>query len=322
LGVIELNVALDEGIDRLPFQENKDFGNDYRPIGLGYFGYGDMLIKLGLKYGSEEALAFTHKVGDMMIKESLRTSALLAKEYGAFPKFKLKEVLESPFFIEHTNDEITKLVKEYGLYNAELLSIAPTGSISLLAGSSSGIEPIYKISYTRKTETISEDGDAYYKVFAPIAREYMNKTGITKEKDLPDYFITSGDLTPLQRVKTQSVWQHYVDASISSTVNLAESATIEDVKDVYSLAWEYGLKGVTVFRDGCKRAGILGNHSNGNDEKTVDNMSIEDLQIELSMKLDKEYVDNPDSCPKCGGELKHENGCEQCIACGWSPCSI
>jgi ribonucleotide reductase alpha subunit len=322
LGVIQLNKVLDEGIDRLPFEENKQFGRDYRPIGLGYFGYGDMLIKLGMKYGSKEALEFTHKVGDKMIKVALETSALLAKEHGAFPKFKLKEVLESPFFKEHTNDKITKLVKEHGLYNAELLSIAPTGSLSLLAGTSSGIEPIYKISYTRKTESISEDGDAYYKVFTPIAREYMDKTGITNEDDLPDYFVTSGDLTALQRIKTQSVWQHYIDASISSTVNLHESATVEDVKDIYMLAWEYGLKGVTVFRDGCKRAGILGNHDKDKKDKSVKDMSVDDLQLELSMKLEKEYIDNPDECPKCGGELKHENGCEQCVVCGWSPCSI
>jgi ribonucleoside-diphosphate reductase alpha chain len=320
LGVRGLNEALDEGLERLPFEENKKFGKNYRPIGLGIMGYADALIKLGKTYGSKEALKVTHKIGDAMIKQALKSSALLAKEHGPFPKFKQEAVLNSPFFKEHADEEIVALVKEHGLRNAELLSFAPTGSISTLLGVSGGIEPIYKISYTRKTETISDDGDKYYKVFTPIARKYMDQNKIKVEEKLPEYFITTHELDYKARIDTQAVWQHYVDASISSTVNLDEDTSISEVEDLYLYAWEKGLKGTTIFRDGCKRAGILGNHDT--DERRLKEMSLEDLQVELSMRLDKKYKAEPQKCPKCGGELKRTNGCEVCVDCGWSPCSV
>jgi len=334
LGIRQLNIILDEGLERLPYKENIDFGKDYRPIGLGYFGYGNMLIRLGLRYGSEEAIEFTHKIGDVMIKEALKTSALLAKENGSpYPRFKKEEVMSSPFFKAHANQEITKLVEEHGLFNAELLSIAPTGSISILAGTSSGIEPLYRLSYTRKTETIG-DGDEFYTHREKIVDEYMEIHNISDENKLPNYFVTANELTPLERVKTQSAWQHYVDASISSTVNLDKTATVEDVKEVYSLAWEHGLKGITVFRDGCKRAGILGNHDNGENDELVEKSDKElvDMQDKIDVilkerfsetdRLQAQYEENSDVCPNCGGELRQENGCEVCRDCSWSPCGI
>lgn len=321
LGITELDNAVDEGMEKLPFEANREFSKNYRPIGLGYFGYGDMLIKMGITYGSDEAIEFTEHLGYTMITTALDTSIELAKTKGSFKKFKLDKVLESPFFQTHADGLMIENLKKYGLRNAELLSIAPTGSLSLLAGTSSGIEPIYKISYTRKTETISDDGDAYYKIFSPVAKEYMKKFGITEEEDLPDYFIEAEAVNSNDRLRTQATWQRYIDASISSTINLPESATIEEVENIYMNAWELGLKGTTVFRDGCKRAGILGNHNNGKDKKVKD-MSILDLQTELSVKLSNKYEENPDVCPKCGGELKHTNGCEECVNCGWSPCSI
>ena len=129
------------------------------------------------------------------------------------------------------------MVKENGLRNSQLLTIAPTGSISTMIGTSGGVEPIFQISYTRKSETLHE-GNTYYKVFTPIAKEYMIRNNITDESDLPKFFITSGELDYTERIDVQSTWQQYIDASISSTVNLPENTTVDEVAMIYQYAWE------------------------------------------------------------------------------------
>ena len=125
-----------------------------------------------------------------------------------------------------------------------------------MLGISGGIEPIFANSYTRKTESL-HGHDEYYKVYTPIVQEYMDTHGLKDESELPNWFVTSSDISPRDRIAMQAVWQYSIDASISSTINLPETATVEDVKDIYMTAWEMGLKGVTVFRNGCKRTGIL-----------------------------------------------------------------
>ena len=162
--------------------------------------------------------------------------------------------MESAFFANHSG--CFEAAKRYGIRNGQLLTIAPTGSLSNVLGISGGIEPIFANSYTRKTETLHEE-DTYYKVYTPIVKEYMDKHGITDEKDLPEYFVTAPEIPYEERIKMQAVWQRHIDNSISSTVNLPESATVEDIMDLYMKAWENGLKGITVFRDNCKRVGVL-----------------------------------------------------------------
>lgn len=131
-----------------------------------------------------------------------------------------------------------------------------TGSISTLWGVSGGIEPIFSFSYTRKTESLNNK-DTYYKVFTPIVKDYMEKHNIKNESELPGHFVCASDLTAEERINMQSIWQKHVDASISSTVNLPHETTVEEVKKLYILAWQKGLKGLTVYRAGCKREGIL-----------------------------------------------------------------
>jgi ribonucleoside-diphosphate reductase alpha chain len=125
-----------------------------------------------------------------------------------------------------------------------------------MLGISGGIEPIFSFSYTRKTQSLHGE-DVFYKVFTPIAKEYMGAYGLTEEEELPEFFVSAQTINPLMRVKMQGVWQKHIDASISSTVNLPNSATVDEVFDLYVEAWKNGLKGMTIFRDGCARMGVL-----------------------------------------------------------------
>ena len=125
-----------------------------------------------------------------------------------------------------------------------------------MLGISGGIEPVFSYSYTRKTQSLHGE-DVFYKVFTPIAKEYMDKHELTREEDLPDFFVSAQTINPLMRVKMQGIWQKHIDASISSTVNLPNNATVDEVFDLYVEAWKNGLKGMTIFRDGCARMGVL-----------------------------------------------------------------
>ena len=261
-----LNEVLDEGLPLHPLQEQRDSVRDWRQCGLGIMGIADMLIKLNIKYGSKEAIDLCDKIGAIMADEAIKTSALLAKEKGAYPMYHRDAVLNSPFYQYNATVETDQLVRQYGLHNSQLLTIAPTGTLSTMLRISGGIEPIFANYYTRKTESL-HGHDEYYKVYTPIVKEYMDSHGITDDAELPDYFVTAQTLDYKQRIDMQSVWQKHIDASISSTVNVPNDFTVEQTIDLYTRAYDKGLKGVTIFRDGCKRAGIL-TIDNKKEEKT------------------------------------------------------
>ena len=251
-----LNDVLDEGLPLHPLEEQRESVRDWRQIGLGVLGVGDLLIKLGLKYGAPESLEFCDKVARTIIDTALSASALLAKEYGAFPRYKEEKILQSPFLLENASTETMELIKEYGLRNSQLLTIAPTGSIGTMLEISTGIEPNFAFSFTRKTESLHGE-DVYYKVFIPIAKKYMEDNNLTEEDELPDYFVTAQNLNPYDRIKMQGVWQKRIDASISSTINLVNKVSVEEVEHLYIEGWKNGLKGMTIYRAGCDREGIL-----------------------------------------------------------------
>lgn len=251
-----MNDVLDQGLPLHPLQIQRDTVRDYRQIGIGVMGIADMLIKLETKYDTDEAIEICDTIGRVLANESIKASALLAKEEGYYPKYK-SCILDTEFLRENVDGETFGLVIKYGLRNSQLLTIAPTGSISTMIGVSGGIEPIFNLSYTRKTESLHKEGDVYYKVFTPIAKEYMDKHGLTEEEELPDFFVTAQTLDPHMRVKMQGAWQKHIDASISSTINLPYEATVEEVEQLYMEAWKEGLKGLTIYRDGCARQGIL-----------------------------------------------------------------
>ena len=259
--VIALNEVLDEGLELHPLFEQRKSVADWRQIGLGIFGLADMLIKMGMEYGSADSIYLCDRIGFVMADTAIGTSAYLARDEKPYNKFKPEALDKNLYFIENTSEATKKAVKRFGLRNSQLLTIAPTGSISTMLGVSGGIEPIFDISYTRKTESL-HDEDVYYKVFTPIVKEYLDNNEviydlITSEPILPEYFVTAKKIEPKKRIQMQSIWQKHIDASISSTVNLPASATVKDVEKLYISAWKNGLKGLTVFRENCARTGIL-----------------------------------------------------------------
>lgn len=253
IGIRTLDKLIDENYNRHPLQQQRDMSYNYRNIGLGIFGYATALMKLGFRYGSPKAIEFTDDVFSLIFRRAVLASNELAKEFGPYPKYK-EEIFDSDIIKFHFSpDEITGL-KEYGLRNCSLVSVAPTGTLATLLGESGGCEPEFALKYTRRTVGMTDGEDTYYDVYCKAAREYME---VNNTQELPDYFVGSADISWKSRVLTQAAMQKHVDTAISSTVNLPNSATKDDIAQMYLLAWTTGCKGITMFRDGCKRLGIL-----------------------------------------------------------------
>lgn len=306
LSVKALNDVLHEGLPLHPLEQQKKVVNDLRQIGLGLFGFHDALIKLGIVYGEKESLELIDKIGKVYVNNALQESARLCDKFGTYPKYNKKAILRSKFLNEVATKETINLVEEKGLAHSQLLTIPPTGSIATMLGVSTALEPIYSISYLRKTESLHGE-DKYYKVFTPIVSEYMEKFCLNENDKLPNYFNTSQTINYINRLKVQGRWQKYIDASISSTVNVPESFTSNQIEDLYIKAWVYGLKGVTVFRDNCYRAGIL---SEGENTSVISNDKSKVLEDIYSI-----------TCPECGENVIHEGGCIVCKGCGYGVCN-
>ncbi len=264
VAVRALNDALDYSYDKQPYEENRKYIRDWRPIGLGVFGYADMLVELGLEYGSEKALEFTRKLFHCLTNEAVKASALLCQDYfNTFGEYDYDKTADSKFF-QSLDDDTKECVKEHGLLNGQIVSVAPTGSISLLAGRyTGGCEPIYKLYYERTTHKLEEQGKTF-RVFSRSIENLLARNKLPMDMSAEDikkmfpYVIESHDVEPIRRILTQATMQKYVDNSISSTVNLPESATPDDIFAIYDAAWQAGCKGITVFRDNCARGNILG----------------------------------------------------------------
>lgn len=257
IAVIALNDVLMEGLPLHPLQEQRKSVGDWRQIGLGTLGLGDMLIKLGIKYGSEKSLKVIDNVYGFIARGAVNASLDLAKEHGAFPQCtdKIKQSMVNSDFIQNLDlhQPILEEIEQYGLYNSQLLTCAPTGTIGTMLQVSTGVEPNFAFSYNRRTVSLN-DGEKTYSVDAKIVKEYKAVTG---NDTLPDYFVSSANINYRDRIAVQSMLQRYIDASISSTVNLPHETTVEDVANLYMLAWKNGLKGITIWRDGCQRQAIL-----------------------------------------------------------------
>lgn len=280
---------LDEGLPLHPLQEQQGSVKDWRQIGLGIMGLADMLIKMEIRYGSPEAIKLCNKIGFEMANAAINESAMLARINAPYPKYK-ECIMQSNFFKNNTRHETTEQVRLNGMNNSQLLTIAPTGSLSSMLGVSGGIEPIYANYYERKTESL-HGHDEYYKVYTPIVKEYMELHDIKDDSELPDFFVTAQNLNYKERIEMQGIWQDHIDASISSTVNVPNSFTVEDVEDLYIKAWERGLKGITIFRDGCKRVGILSTTSHDdNDNKDSAITSTNDLPRGYIIKADDNCI--------------------------------
>lgn len=266
-----LNEILEEGMPLHPLQEQRDSVNKWKQIGLGVMGIADMLIKMGLEYGSDKSVKLCDTIGVVMANEALLESANIAKEKGTFVDCNMLDIMSTDFFKNHVLEHQYPLFAGCGLRNSQLLTIAPTGTLSTMLGISGGIEPIFANSYSRTTKSLHGE-DVTYKVYTPIVKEYMERNNITNEEELPSYFVTAQNLHYTKRIAMQSIWQEHIDASISSTVNLPYEATQEDVFNIYIEAWKAGLKGITIFRDGCSRVSILTTQDDNKDTKENDNI--------------------------------------------------
>ena len=162
---IALNDVLDEGLPLHPLQEQRDSVRDWRQIGLGIFGLADMLIKMGITYGSDKSIDICKRIADTMLNSSIAASCDIAKMKGSFPKYSFYKLAMSKFYQENVWDDLKNDIAQYGLHNSQLLTIAPTGTLSTMIGVSGGIEPIFANYYTRKTESLYGE-DKYYKVIS------------------------------------------------------------------------------------------------------------------------------------------------------------
>ena len=305
IAVEALDTIIDENLDRHALKEQSENSKNYRNIGLGVMGYANMLFKLGLTYGSKEAIQFTTGLFRNMMHEALLVDIDLAIDKGAFPLCKPDKIAKSKLINKILPPSDIEPIEEYGLRNCSLISIAPTGSIATMLGVSGGCEPEFALSYTRKTENLNES----YDVFCKSVEEYWKLTDEAIDKgnikSLPKYFVTSKDISWKDRIDTQSVMQDYVDTAISSTINLPKDTPIEEVEQIYLYAWEKGLKGVTIYRSGCAREGILIEESKGQENNKTNN---ECLSYDNSNNLPRGYVvDTSDDL--IGYKRKLNTGC-------------
>lgn len=257
-----LNQVLDEGLPLHPLQIQRDSVAKWRQIGLGIMGFGDMLIKMRIPYGSDRCSNLIATIGMALCNVGLQESALLAKELGTFEAYNPDYILNS-FYLQSKikegviYEETIDLIKAHGLRNSQLFTIAPTGSIGTMFGVSTGVEPIYDVNgFARTTKSLNAE-DKVYMEYPNIVQRAIEADDIDMLNNKPAYLIGAKDLDFMSRVKTQADWQVWIDASISSTLNLPKESPVEDVFKAYVAAHELGCKGLTVFRDGCKKEGIL-----------------------------------------------------------------
>lgn len=243
--VVDMDTYVFEGIRHIQLEGE-------RRIGLGTMGLGDALIKLHLRYGSAESLKFINKVYRIIRDEAYRTSAELAREKGSFLKFD-KDLYLKGEFIKKLPKTIKEKIGKYGIRNSLLLMQAPTGSTSLMSGTTSGIEPVYEFEFIRR-DRLGEHFIRHY-LYEKWYKKHEKEIKEGKIKK-PDWFVSANELTPEDHVRVQAAIQKYVDASISKTVNAPKTHTIDDVKKLYSLAYKLGCKGITYMREGS-REGVL-----------------------------------------------------------------
>jgi len=287
--------------------------NGNRRIGLGVMGFAHVLYRMGIPYNSNEAVKLAKEMSQFIYENAAEMSGELAEVRGNFNNWDLS----------------IYPAKGQPMRNCAVTMIAPTGTISILADTSSGIEPVFSLVTVRRT--FYEDDKLNHStrelvILDPVFESYIenkpNKKEIIKHVAEGDYsdltndekklFVTTHLIQPEWHVKIQAAWQKYFDNSISKTVNFGHEATIEDVKETYMMAWKMGCKGVTIYRDGSKSDQVL-SASKGDSPAIAGQTLARDLQDELSNTV-------ANSCPECGGKLHKQDGCSKCIDCGYSIC--
>jgi len=342
--VSEMIGALDDLLtmlgERHALPEQRLHVKEYREVGLGVMGLADLALSMRLPYGSPEFLKFLDQLMRRMLNTATRATAQRAKDLGVFPKYDYEKISASKFYKDTIDADTDELVKKYGMRNSRLLSIAPTGSISNIYGVSGGVEPFFQINYTRRIVSMFDE-EKTITVWEKTPMALAKKMGVEPEK-LPEWaLITSQNLDFMDRANVQATIQKYVDTAISSTFNLNNSASVEDVMNIYTTAWSKGLKGATVFRDRCAKIGILAGINENTEDlnpATPPHVHVEEKWTNKKTNDVKEYVTHitisssghvPEKierelCPLCGDVLVKKQGCIQCNnpECVYEKCAI
>ena len=336
-------------INNYPLPQISEMVRNNRKIGLGVMGWADMLMKMGISYASEEGTKLASQVIEFIDYESKCESIELSKKRGRFKNFKGSIYDQENYLYNKYKGksagiisdekwkELDEQIKKYGIRNATTTCIAPTGTISMIASASGGVEPLFGLVFSR----LIMDGTEMLEV-NEIFKNYMISHGLYSEElmkkiaidgsvahidEIPDdvkkIFVTAHDVSPYWHVKMQAAFQLHTDNAVSKTVNFVESATREDIEEAYVLAYKNHLKGITVYRNNSRFFQPM-NLDKKVEEKKEEVPEVEEI-VENPVEETEEY--NPTGevktiiCPECGNKIEMAEGCFICLNCGYSGCS-
>jgi len=345
-------------INNYPLPQISEMVQNNRKIGLGVMGWADMLMRLGISYASEEGTKLASQVIEFIDYESKCESVELSKARGKFNNFegsiydqdnylynKYKGKSAGKISDEQWKD-LDSQIKEFGIRNATTTCIAPTGTISMIASASGGVEPLFGLVFSR----LIMDGTEMLEV-NELFKDYMIKLGLYSEDlmkrisvdgsiahidEIPDkvkqMFVTAHDVSPYWHVKMQAAFQLHTDNAVSKTVNFVETATRKEIEEAYVLAYKNNLKGITVYRNNSRFYQPMNMNDKKKDEGVNEGVKEEEVVIdstitnsETSVSETEEY--NPTgeiktiTCPECGNKIEMAEGCFICLNCGYSGCS-
>lgn len=338
-------------INKYPLPQIAEMVNNNRKIGLGIMGWADMLMKIGISYASEQGTKLASQIIEFIDYESKCESIELSKERGRFANFK-GSIYDSEHYLynkykdksagkisDEQWKELDNKIKKFGIRNATTTCIAPTGTISMIAGASGGIEPLFGLVFSRlildNTEMLEIN---------PIFKNYMIKHNLYSEElmkkiaidgsiahinNIPEnvkkIFVTAHDVTPYWHVKMQAAFQLHTDNAVSKTVNFVESATRDDIKETYILAYKSHLKGITVYRNNSRTFQPMNLKKEEKKSEKIIEEKIKNPEKTIQTEKNEEY--NPSGevktiiCPECGNKIEMAEGCYICLNCGYSGCS-
>lgn len=337
-------------VNKYPLPQISELVSNNRKIGLGVMGWADMLMKAGISYSSEDGTKLAGQVMEFIDYISKSESIELAKERGRFNNFK-GSIYDQPNYLFNkfkgksagkiSDDMWAKLdsdIQKYGLRNATTTCIAPTGTISMIAGASGGVEPLFGLVFSRlimdgtemlEVNPIFKDYMLFHNLYSDNLMAQIAKDGsLSHVEGVPNeikrIFVTAHDVAPYWHVKMQAAFQLHVDNAVSKTVNFVESATREDIKEVYILAYKNNLKGITVYRNNSRQFQPM----NLDTKKKEPKIEIKPIEKNLEPKVEEDREEyNPTGeiktikCPECGNEIQMAEGCFICLNCGYSGCS-
>lgn len=310
--MIEINTYVLSDTERIV-----KYGN--RKVGLGMIGFAEVLFRLGVGYNTKEGVRIAEKIAKFVKKTAEEASLELATVRGVFPNW--------------DNSTYRGTAEKYR--NCTMITIAPTGTVSMIGNTTSGIEPSFALVYTRRSfynEDSKNNSTAALYYVDPVFEKELKARGLYSTdlikkvadnngslkglsdipSDLKKIFVTTHDIDPQWHVSIQAAFQKYADNSVSKTINFRHDATISDVRDAYLLAWKLGCKGITIYRDGSKSDQVLTTGVIKSEKKENHNENKVNTNIESDEK----------DCPECGGSIFHEAGCVTCRDCGWSKCKL